>query len=341
MTTPSIFTPWKLKSVIPRHELLAWHQYEAGVSGHQIIFDYSGNARTIETAGANPPSLIGDQLNGQPGWYYDGAAPQDPLIFTGSVTWKHIFILAAAEGSSFNEFRGLLSGPTSGDALVSNTGGATSFFNLGYGSAYQYRKAGVTFADTNQIAPLNGPAGAQVIELTHTTGVTMDGIQVGQQRTQANRYWKGWFFDHLMYSGVKDEISRYNIYRYFAMRYQVWEQQTSLGPYVFPFTADRTMDAETDKENYLSEPYDGDAKALTRGSFKRKYSLPFSTREQEEFEAARAFHAQHYPLGEFIYRDYAFYPYQEVRVRFASPFRRHGSNVTFRFNYSFDLVEVD
>lgn len=331
---------WKKRSVVPRHELIAWHMAEPGVSGHNIVFDYSESTpvKTISTAGGSPPVLTSDVLNGQPGWYFNGSS--DPLVYSGSsIAWKHIFILASVDEATFSAFRGLLSGPTSGNALVSNSSG-TTFFNLGYGAPFEYRKAGVAYAETAQFAPMS--LNAQVIELVHQTGVSMDGIQVGKQTNQVPaRNWKGYFFDELIYSGVKNDLQRYNIYRYFAMRYKVWEQQTSIGPYVFPFAADRTADAETDKENYLSEPYDGDAKALTRGSFKDRMSLPFSTREQEEFEAAQLFHAQHYPLGEFIYRDYVYNPYKEIRCRFASPFRRHGSNVTYRFNYSFDVVQVD
>jgi hypothetical protein len=315
----------------------AWHMFEAGHSGDSVINDYSGNDRHVNATGLNPPVLTSDLVYGQPGWYFNGSTT-DPLYYTGSVTWKHLFILASAEGTTFNQNRGLVSGPTSGDALTSNNSGDT-FFNFGFGSDYQYRKSGVAFAESNQKAPMS--ATHQILELRRTAGVTMDGIQIGKQRNLAGRIWKGWFFEDLMYSVEKTDLEVFNVYRYFAMRYQVWQIDATTGLYVFPFAADRTLDSETDKENYLSEPYDGDAKALTRGSFKGRYSLPFSTREQEEFDAARAFHAQHYPLGEFVYRDYAFYPYKEVRVRFASPFRRHGSNVTFRFNYSFDIVEVD
>jgi hypothetical protein len=83
-----------------------------------------------------------------------------------------------------------------------------------------------------------------------------------------------------------------------------------------------------------------DLKALVRGSFLSGYSLPFLLRQEEEFTAAKAFYEQHHPITPFVIRDYRFYPYQEVTVRIASPFREQGSDVSLRFNYSFDVVEV-
>ncbi len=328
---------WTKKSIVPRNGLLAWHQYEMAASGHDIIYDYSGNTRIVQSTGGNSPVLQANVLNGQPGWYFDGSV--NPLIYNGSILWKHIFILASHEDAAFNLNRGLLSGPTSGDALVSNSSGDT-FFNLSYGSPFQYRKNGVAFAENNQKAPMNNQAA--VIELTHTAGIPMDGIQIGQQRTldSGARDWKGWFFDDLIYDVIQPELGVINAYRYFAMRYWVWQQNAD-GLYVFPFIPNKTTAVEIDQENYLSEPYDGDPKALTRGVFKGQYQLPFLLREQEEFLAAKAFHAQHYRLGKFVYRDYRYYPYKEVKCRFASPIREQGSDVTYRFNYSFEIVEVD
>lgn len=325
---------WTKKNIVPKHELEAWHQYEPGVSGHEVIGDYSGNGRIISTAITNPPVLQANVLNGQPGWYFNGS--RDPLSWSGSLTWKHIFILASAEDAAFSTNRGLLSGVTTGNALVSNASGDI-FFNLGIGSAYQYRKSGVAFAEANQKAPMSGDA--QVLELVHTTGMAMDGIRLGQHFSLAGRLWKGWFFDHLMYSGVKNDLARFNIYRYFAMRYWVWER-TAAGLFVFPFAANKNRGTELGQETYFSEPYAGDPKALTRGTFEGSYELPFLLREQEEYLAAEAFYKQHWPLDEFVYRDYRFYPYRDVICRFASPLREQGSDVTYRFNYSFEVVEV-
>ena len=111
-------------------------------------------------------------------------------------------------------------------------------------------------------------------------------------------------------------------------------------PDVFPFQIDRTRTGAWDKEHYESNPYSGPTKVLERGNIVGSYSLIATVRTQAEFDAAKAFHASHLTPTAFYYRDYRYYPYRDVLVKFASGFREQGSQVSLRFNYSFDVVEV-
>ncbi|MEO8650515.1 MAG: hypothetical protein ABI539_15235 [Acidobacteriota bacterium] len=326
---------WVKKQIIPRADLIAWHHHVPGESANNIAYDYSGADRYIFcTAGAGAPVIQANLLNGQSGWYFDGT--KDPLARSVSVTPKHIFILAAANEATFATYRGLLSGVTTGDILVGDSG-TNKFYNLYGGSSMVYKKSGVQHDLNAMLAPMSG--NFELIEVSWVDGFPSNGIQVGQQKGDTSRKFKGWWIDQQLYSTVQGELPVERIYRYYAMRYQVWQKSTS-GLYVFPFAANRTRSEERDREHYLSEPYDGDPKALVRGGFEGRYSLPFMLREQEEFIAAKAFFDQHYPLGKFVFRDYRYYPYKEITGRFASPFREQGSDVTYRFNYSFDIAET-
>ena len=111
-------------------------------------------------------------------------------------------------------------------------------------------------------------------------------------------------------------------------------------PDIFPFVPNKALPSEREQEHYLSEPYSGTPKALVRGSFKRAYTVVFTTRSQAEFDAAEAFHASHYPLTTIIFRNYRFYPARDFNCRITSPFREQGSESSGRFNYSFDLQEI-
>lgn len=322
--------PWKNMNVVPMADIEMWHQYEAGVSGHNIIYDYSGKNRTITCGAGNAPVLTPNVYNSQPGWYFNGS--RDPLAWSGSVTLKHVFILMSLDEATFTTERGVLSGLTAGDILVTNSSG-TYFYDL---SADTYRKSDVVYPAASQSAPVNGAFA--LVEIVYNAGVSMDGLQVGKQRTLARNH-KGYFFEQLGYSGIKNDFERLRIYRYFAMRYQAWPKVAS-GLNVFPFPADRVNGQELDREHYLSEPYDGDLKALVRGDFKSGFECPFTLRIEPEYNAAVAFYKEHYPLTNFILRDYRYIDPRDTQVRFGSSVKEQGSNVTYRFNYTFDTIQT-
>jgi hypothetical protein len=229
-----------------------------------------------------------------------------------------------------------LSDKTSITLLVGENG-TDRFFDVSGSETFDYRKGELLYAHANQKAPMSGKAA--VIELQIPGGVILDAIQIGKQ-TSFSRLWKGYFFEEICYSSILNDLGRQRIYEYFAMRYQIWSQ-TAAGLDVYPFAANRTRAVDDDVENYLSTPYTGDPKSLVRGSLVGAYDLPYVLREQAEFKAAKAFFKQHRPVTPFVFRDYRFYPYEEVAVRFTSSIKEQGSDVTYRFNYTFSVTELD
>lgn len=324
-------TKWTLGDWIPRGGLLAWHSAEGFASG--VAEDFSGSGRSISASPVTGPTLVSNAINGLPGLYFNGSTT-DPLTRSGTLTPRHIFVVAAHDGSDFGaSYRGLLSGSTAGDILVGNTGGLT-WFNFADGRTY--RKYDVAYPESAAPAAF-GAFG--VYEVSLPAGWPLTGLQVGQQRTFTDRRWKGTWAEQMLYDRVLTDLERWKIYRYLAAKYQLW-QRNAAGAFVFPFPADRSYTREHSREAYISEPYSGDPTALVRGNFLSGYSLEFGLRRQEELDAAKAFYEAHYPLGEFTFRDYRFYPYRDSNVRFTSSLREHGSDTTFRFNYTFDVVEM-
>lgn len=309
--------------------LETWHQYEAGVSTNGLCKDYSGNGRDLVQA-STPPTLTANILNGQPGWYFSGSV--NPLVNATTITPKHIFILASFDDATFTVIRGLMSGQTTGDILHSNSSGS-NFANV---SADVYKKSDVLYAAGSQAAPVSGqPA---LIEIQFNAGVAINGTQIGYRRNVGGAF-KGYFFENLAYSSVKTDVERWQIYRYFAMRYWLW-QKNAAGLDVFPFIPNKSRSAELDEERYVSEPYSGDEKVLERGNPKSVYSTSYAARRQEEFNAAKQFWKTHRRPTHVIYRDYRFYPPTDQECKITSSLREQGSDVTMRFNYAQDFTEV-
>lgn len=342
---PLIPTKWTLGDFIPRNGLQAWHAADTAATG-QTVFDASGNGRDLDAGEISPaPALVQDFINGHAAIVFDGST-HGPLNWTGTMSAvKHAFVFAGYEDAAFPASTpgnaGLLGGVTSGDILVGNSS-STRFFDYDYegSGAYKYRRRQVAFDENDLQASFDDQI--TMFEVSFDAGFPLDGIQVGRQRTFADRLWKGPWCEHILYNRVLTENEIRRVYWYGAMKYHLWPQSGQSNTLnVFPFASNKTIGGELTLEHYLSEPYEGDLKALIRGSARVAASAPFSLRHQEEFLAAREFWKQHHPIGNFVFRDYRYQPPMDIKSRFVSPIREQGSDVSYRFNYSFDFLEVE
>jgi hypothetical protein len=329
-----VLTGWANNPILPRGNIVWWHQYEAGVSADGLANDYSGNAKHYTTA-TNKSVLTLNALNGQPGWYFNGS--RDPMIFNGgSSTFKHAFFLVSVDEATFSAFRGLFSEIT-GTTLLVGDNGTTKFFDNSSSITISYRRSDVAFAQNNQKAPMS--LNAAVLEIQAPAGLIFGSLQLGKQTSLA-RLWKGYWFDDIAYNRILSDVERQRVYEYYAMRYWVWSKDSSDTYSTFPFAHNRTRSEDFDQESYLSEPYSGSPKELVRGNYVGSYSLPFILREQAEIDAAKAFLKQQGKSSTFVIRDYRYYPFRELKVRRTSSIREQGSDTSYRFNYTFDVVEV-
>lgn len=329
---------WTKMDVVPKANLEAWNHYDdtAGLSANNLITDASGNSRNLTSGAGNAAVLTPNVFNGHHGWYFNGS--RDPLAWSGTVTMKHVFILASFEEAAFTEFRGLLTGVSGSYILTSeNTGDEMIVHGPGV-TPSEYYKSGVLYVPTGMKAPMGG-AFAVIEAKVDNIQTVFNGIQVGQNGAFTAQKHKGHFIDLQAYSVDQTELAVSRLYEYYAMRYNAWRTNAA-GLKIFPFAANKNRSEEYDQEHYLSDPYEGDSKALVRGLFEGGYSLQFLLRRQEEFEAAKAFYKLHYPLGKFVFRDYRYYPYKDITCQFTSPLREQGSDVSYRFNYSVEIKET-
>ncbi len=321
---------WTKMNVIPIDGVEAWHQYVAADSANGLCKDYSGKGRDIAVA-SNTPVLTSNVLNGQSGWYFNGT--KSPLAWTGGVNLKHVFVVCSVDEAVFGDYRGLVSGLTTGDILTGGSG-TSNFFDY---SPTAYYRANVSYVSSAALAPVSGAFA--VVEIIYNAGVSLDGIQIGKHKNLTARLWKGYFLEHLAYSTVKNDFQRLMIYRYFAMRYHLWTK-TAAGLDVFPFPADKTQSSDRDQEQYSSTPYSGDPDVLVRGQAKRNFTAQYSLRIQPEFEAAESYCTTHRAPVHSIYRDNRFNPSRDSEGWIATPLREQGSDTSFRFNYTFGFSEL-
>lgn len=217
-----IFHDWVSTEIIPSPD--AWYQYQVGGSADHIIYDTSGNERNLVGDSSNAPVLTTNVHEGYPAWYFDGT--REPLVYSGAFTVKHAFVLASNEDATFDGYQGLLTGETLGDVLVGDDT-TTKFFNLGISNIYT--SGGTAYTEADQQAPMSGTF--RLMEVKNSTGITLDGIQVGQQKADVTRRWQGHFVEMILFSRVLTAIELRRVRLYFNIKFGEWKRGV---PFYFP-----------------------------------------------------------------------------------------------------------
>lgn len=102
---------------------------------------------------------------------------EDPVI-------KEAFFIMKMNEATFSNNAGILTAGTSVAALAGDTG-KTTFYNLAFGSTYEYRKDGILYAETNQQAPMNAFG---LVHIRFQTGWGLINLQIGKDRDFAGRF---------------------------------------------------------------------------------------------------------------------------------------------------------
>jgi len=208
-------TQWRDTGLVRTSGLEYWHALQTGATGHNVIYDYSGNDRHISTT-SSPPVLQADVINGHLGMYFNGSA--NPLKNTDDdVILNHIFILTSFEDAAFAGNEGLLSDTNSLPALFGNGAASTKFFDTEYDGTY--RKNDAIFVSSNMSVPMSG--NFALIEIILPDGLPFEGFQIGQDRNFIDRKWKGWFIESLAYSRVLTTAERRAILLYFNLKFNL------------------------------------------------------------------------------------------------------------------------
>lgn len=326
-------TNWASLKPIPTENLEAWHQVESGSSTSTFAPDFSGKGRHLTVGAGNSPVLGPTTLNGESGYYFNGS--RDPLVWSGgSILTTHVFIIMAFEKAAFSGFEGVVSGVNQGDILVANDSGS-NFYN--FGASEEYRKSDVPYVSSNMQAPMAG--GFALVEMTVSGGGwSMDGLQIGKQRSSFARLLQGWYMGSMIYSAIQTGHKRVAILEYVAARFQLWPKVAS-GLNVFPFQPDWSGNLPASKLILESTAVSGKTKSRSKSTAKREFDLGFSTRRAEEYDATFAFWNSHYPGQPFIYRDYGFDPSRDTEVTIISDLDAQ-RNSYHDINYAFRVRQT-
>lgn len=322
---------------LPMQSIAAWHSFEPGISGNNIVFDRSGNNRHISCDPANSPYLVGNILVDQPGWYFDGT--RNPLVFNGNLQVKHLFFVATVSTPLFVLHEGLLTAPTGMPLLIGAGAGTNRIWNLFNAagiSNYSYFKSDVSFAPNNQLAPMGNLFA--VMELILPDGVDLNGIQIGQERANTAMKFNGFFVENQMYSTVLNKDQRRRIYDYFALRYHLW-RKLSDGLNIYPFDPAHPVKVTPIEKMLQSESVSGATTSRSKGSTKRLFDLDFPLSNQYELEAAVKFCNSHRDENQECYfQDKTVSPERLIKCKVNSRVKYDSVPIN-QFDYSIQLKE--
>jgi|GEM_PF-2535882 len=337
----------ELEKLIYRKNLEAWHEADqvTGVANGgsvSVVPDLSGRGRTLVCSTSNP-TYAANVINGLPAIEFDGS--QNALAYSGSFVMRYAVIVAAYADATFpatggaNEYAGLIAGinEASNGLLVANPS-STKWFNFGYSGygSYIYRIRGVEHVESDLSAPMSN--NLAVMEIIYPSGLGLDGIQIGHDRTFSNRKFKGRYLGSMFYSSVPLDQAITDIIEYWATKYLLWSRSSD-GLDVWPFQPEWARPLPTAKPVLTSRSVSQTVKSRSKGPLKQAVSLTFTARSQDEYDAARAFWDQHYPGTPIIYRDEAFYPARDRRMFITSDLNAQNNGYN-DIDYTLNLEEV-
>ncbi len=287
--------------------------------------DQSAHLRHL-TAASSYPTFQTNVINGKSIVRFNGS--QNPLKNTAHFTVSCGWIVAKFNGSSFSDYKGLLSDLVNQTILVSNNSGA-NFFNTGI-EFFEFRSNDRIYPQSNAPAPMNA---FKLIFFRFWKPIVVDGIQIGQQTTFSSRKWNGDVAFLALYSRNfhESEIREYS--KILADNFAI----TLADVYPYQSDVNNTPEKIAQSVNFYDPP-EGDRISEVIGNAKRTIDLKFSVANQTEVKEMKTFHAAHYAaVVPFLYRDYRFTPPEDIEGYFDSQYELDGANNDF--NYAFKFKE--
>jgi hypothetical protein len=288
------------------------------------LTDLSPHARHM-TCSASHPTFHWSVLNGRHVVRWSGSS--NPLKHTTTFALRCGWIVAKFDGTSLSAYQGLLSSALHSNILISqNTG--TNFLDNGV-TFQEFRSNERIYPMSSAPAPLNA---FRVIFFRFWTTVTMDGLQLGQERDNTSRKFDGDVALLSVYSGdfPEDEIQQYSqaIADHFAL---------TIAENVYPYQPDVDGVAETPTQTInIYDPPEGERIIEAIDDCKLEIDLKFSIADQSEVNAMRAFHAAYYQTAlPMIYRDYRSTPPIDREGYIDGAYELAGSNNIYSYSFPF------
>lgn len=144
------------------------------VSVAQPVFTKSGDVIST-TSGTLPIVRCSSTTN-------DGVLTSDGAV----VLVREAYLLMKMREATFSNTCGILTGDAApNNAILVGQSGQTRFFDFGFGADYSYDLDGVSYAESNQQAPMNAWG---IVHIRHVAGVTLTGVQLAADRDFAARF---------------------------------------------------------------------------------------------------------------------------------------------------------
>ncbi len=288
--------------------------------------DISLHSRHL-TAPDTYPTFQTNVINSKPVIRWNGS--QKPLSVTASFRIRCGWILAKFNGTSFSDYKGLLSDLINQGILVSNNN-ETNWFNLGY-ELFEYRLNDRIYPESAMPAPMNE---FKLIFFRFWKDFEVSGIRLGQDRDVTGRKWNGDVPLLILCSG---ETFSYNE-EYIRARSEAIASAYALTlANVYPYQADKrgTPERPVQSVNFYDPP-EGDRISEVLDDAKRELALVFTSRLRKEAQAMKAFHATHYAQAlPCIYRNYKMTPPEDLEGYIDSPYEMDGYDNNFSYKFTF------
>jgi chitodextrinase len=278
------------------------------------------------TASTAKPLIKANAINSKKSVIWDGS--KNPLVYTGSFRLSCGFMVVKIDGNFDNTYEGVLSSPAT-YGILTGIGGTALWYDFLY-DFYEYRLNDRIYPKTAAPAPISSFG---IIFFRFWRPITVDGIQIGQDRGFTDRKFDGEVALLALYDRRMCEGEIRNNIQSIAASYQI------ALPDVFPYQGTKS-DPRAVGKRVLSDGQDEPVTRVKRGG-RTLFDLSFAERQQTERKAAAAFWDDRFPEKRFIYRDYENIPPEDTicRIPENSEFKWNGGLTVNNNSYAFQVFE--
>lgn len=286
------------------------------------LTDYTDYARHL-TAASGYPTFQTAVQNSKAVVRFSGS--DNPLKNAAAFTVACGWMVVKHTGAAFGDFEGVLSGLGNVGILVGGGAGATTFFNF-LDDYYEYRLNDRIYPKENAPAPMGG---FKLIFFRFWQPITVDGVQIGQDRTFTTRKFTGDIallaLSSRSFCEKEIRAQSQRIADYFAL---------TLAD-VIPYQGMKSDEVISGRAANVYDPPEGNRIVEVIGNYNQSFNLTFGNRGNKEFKAMREYHKAHYPIPETAYRDYNVLPPEDVEGYIDSPLRKSGAINNISYSFSF------
>lgn len=338
-----------LTELIPKNGLLFWHSLDqpeiSAASPAPDVPDEQGNFGLV--ALSEPFPVWRELATGEK--YIEFTGTQTPLKNVGtslpSYSLKHLFVAAAFNGATFNDYNGLIGPGAAVNGILVGDTGTTKFVNFAFPSL-AYRKSGLLYVAANMQAPVNNVP--ELLEWRYPDGFSLSYLQIGKDRDFVGRLWNGRFDFSIGYTRLLSDVEEKRIRLYANLRSRLWLALNQTLTFPSP---EILLDGKPTYSRFYAPPldfeavtyshdYDDDRKTFNQVNTlpPRRWQIELNNISAEKAQVCDAFWENVRKIHEFNFYDYKRgKTYSGVRIENYS--REHDGHQSWSNNCRFELVK--